>query len=217
MTTMWRTIRTILTWNSTMDITTGKYWEDRYHSGSDGWDIGTISAPIKAYTDQLDDKDRKILIPGAGNGHEAEYLFRNGFKNVHVLDFALLPLLRFKERVPDFPETQLIHRDFFDLEMSFDLILEQTFFCAIPPQARREYARKMYQLLHPEGKLAGLLFDFPLTGEGPPFGGDKQEYYDCFSPYFNIVVMEHCYNSIKPREGRELFFILRPKKHKNSP
>ncbi|MGS2740123.1 methyltransferase domain-containing protein [Sinomicrobium sp. M5D2P17] len=194
-----------------MDIATDKYWENRYNSGSDGWDIGHISTPIKAYADQLDDKNRKILIPGAGNGHEAEYLFRNGFKNIYVLDFALPPLQRFKKRVPDFPEDRLIYRNFFDLEMSFDLILEQTFFCAIPLQSRPEYARKMHQLLLPEGKLTGLLFDFPLTGEGPPFGGDRQEYSNYFSPYFNIVVMERCYNSIKPREGRELFFILRPK------
>ncbi|MGS2762305.1 methyltransferase domain-containing protein [Sinomicrobium sp. M5D2P9] len=190
-----------------MDITTEKYWADRYNSGTDRWDIGNISTPIKAYTDQLENKNLKILIPGAGNGYEAEYLFRSGFKNVYILDFALPPLLRFKERVPDFPETRLIHRDFFTLEMSFDLILEQTFFCAIPPGARPEYARKMHQLLHPGGKLAGLLFDFPLTEEGPPFGGDKQEYQNYFSPYFDVITMERCYNSIKPREGRELFFI----------
>lgn len=194
-----------------MDIGTKQFWEHKYNSRNTFWDIGHISTPIKTYIDQLENKDMQILIPGAGNSYEAEYLFRKGFKNVYVLDFALPPLLNFKKRVPDFPGTQLLQQDFFSLDMSFDLILEQTFFCALPPESRPEYARKIQQLLSPEGKLAGLLFDFPLTEEGPPFGGNRGEYAGYFSPYFDILTLERCYNSIKPREGREFFFILRPK------
>jgi thiopurine S-methyltransferase len=66
----------------------------------------------------------------------------------------------------------------------------------------------MPKLLKENGKLAGLLFNFPLTQEGPPFGGSKEEYLRLFEPNFNVKVMEPCHNSIKPREGRELFFIL---------
>ncbi|UGU15048.1 TPMT family class I SAM-dependent methyltransferase [Sinomicrobium kalidii] len=194
---------------------TKQFWEEKYKSRDTFWDIGHISTPLKAYIDQLEDKNIKILIPGAGNGYEAEYLLHQGFKNVHVLDFALPPLQNFKKRVPGFPEKQLLNQDFFTLDMTFDLILEQTFFCALPPQSRPDYARKMQQLLNPEGKLAGLLFDFPLTEEGPPFGGDREEYFGYFSPYFDIVIMERCYNSIKPREGREFFFILKPKSQNN--
>jgi len=56
------------------------YWENRYQNQQTGWDIGEISSPLKAYIDQLEDKSIKILIPGAGNAYEAEYLFLNGFK-----------------------------------------------------------------------------------------------------------------------------------------
>lgn len=195
-----------------MNIGTKQFWEHKYNSRDTFWDIGHISTPLKTYIDQLENKDLKILIPGAGNSYEAEYLVRKGFKNVHILDFALPPLLNFKKRVPDFPDEQLLHQDFFTLDIPFDLILEQTFFFALPPRSRPEYAVKMHHLLYPSGKLSGLLFNFPLTNEGPPFGGDKEEYYDHFSPYFNIRTMERCYNSIKPREGRELFFIFIPKK-----
>jgi hypothetical protein len=65
----------------------------------------------------------------------------------------------------------------------------------------------MNTLLHDNGKLVGLLFDFPLTEEGPPFGGSKNEYKALFEPYFSIKTLEKAYNSIKPRENKELFLI----------
>ena len=44
-----------------------------------GWDIGKGSTPILTYIDQLEDKSIKILIPGCGNAHEAEYLVSKDF------------------------------------------------------------------------------------------------------------------------------------------
>ncbi len=64
------------------------YWEDRYTNNQIGWNIGYASTPLRTYFDQIKDKSLKILIPGAGNGYEAEYLWNNGFKNVYVLDFS---------------------------------------------------------------------------------------------------------------------------------
>ena len=92
------------------------------------------------------------------------------------------------------------------------MILEQTFFCALPVELRKKYAQKMNSLLHPGGKLIGLLFDFPLKSDGPPFGGSKEEYLDYFEPYFEIKLMERSVNSIQPRMGSELFIHL-IKKH----
>ena len=53
------------------------YWEERYQKGETGWDAGTITTPLKEYIDQLTDKNLTILIPGAGNGHEFDYLIDN--------------------------------------------------------------------------------------------------------------------------------------------
>jgi thiopurine S-methyltransferase len=186
-----------------------EYWDDKYAQNTTGWDIGYVSTPLKEYIDQLKNKNTKILIPGAGNGHEVEYLFTKGFTNIHVIDIALQPLQNLKARIPSFPEGHLIHMDFFDLKSSdYDLILEQTFFCALDPSFREAYASKMHELLGPNGKLAGLLFDFPLTEDGPPFGGSAAEYRALFGQYFTIKVLERSYNSIKPRKGNELFFIF---------
>ena len=53
------------------------YWDDKYADNKTGWDIGYISSPLKSYIDQIKNKEISILIPGAGNAYEAEYLFNN--------------------------------------------------------------------------------------------------------------------------------------------
>jgi thiopurine S-methyltransferase len=185
------------------------YWENRYKEQHLGWDIGVVSPPIQQYINQLDSKTIKILIPGAGNGYEAAYLNRNGFNNVFVLDIAEQPLQEFSIKNPDFPKNHLIIGDFFDLELKdYDLVLEQTFFCALSPVKRPRYVLKMKELLKKGGKLAGLFFDFPLTEKGPPFGGSMKEYKELFKDHFNIKTLERSYNSINPRQGSELFFIF---------
>ncbi len=190
-----------------------KYWSQRYNQQQTGWDIGHPSTPLKAYIDQLTDKNMRILIPGAGNAYEAEYLYALGFHNVFVLDISEAPLLAFAERMPEFPKDQLLHQNFFEHQASYDLILEQTFFCSfVPtPENRQQYAQKMMELLNPQGKLVGVWFDIALTGdmEKRPFGGTKAEYLTYLTPYFEVEVFETCYNSIKPRSGTELFGIFR--------
>jgi len=184
------------------------YWTNRYVNKQTGWDLGEISPPLKIYIDNIRNKNLKILIPGAGNAHEAAYLFKLGFKNTYVLDISEYPLNEFKKRNPEFPSDQLLVEDFFLHQSNYDLIIEQTFFCAIPPYLRENYVTKMAELLNPTGKLIGLLFNTAFESEGPPFGGNINEYQNLFSSKFIIEKIEICPDSIKPRLGNELFFIV---------
>lgn len=188
-----------------------EFWNNRYKNDDTGWDMGIISTPIKAYFDQLTDKSLKILIPGCGNAHEAEYLFNQGFKNIFLVDLSPIALKNFRKRVPRFPDNQLICANFFTHEGTYDVMIEQTFFCAITPNLRAEYVKHSAQILKKEGKIIGLLFDEPLNEDHPPYGGSKAEYIEQFNPYFNIDVMEKAYNSVEPRAGRELFIKLTKK------
>lgn len=188
------------------------YWTSRYRGGYTQWDTGDITAPLKEYFDQLENKDLKILIPGCGNAYEAKYLWDQGFKNVFIADLSSLPLESFKNEVPDFPSAQLLHIDFFEINDQFDLIVEQTFFCALHPSERPQYVEKCLEILRPGGKLMGVLFDDPLFDDHPPYGGNKAVYLPLFENVFNIQVFERCYNSIKPRAGRELFLLLQKDK-----
>jgi len=188
-----------------------KYWSNRYNEKLTGWDIGYPSTPLKEYIDQLENKELKILIPGAGNGYEAEYLFKEGFKNVFVLDISKNPLNALKNRVPLFPDHQLVQGDFFKHQGQYDLIVEQTFFCSFEPtiENRTAYGQQMNQLLKAKGKLVGLWFNHPLfEGAKRPFGGTKEEYLSYLNPFFEVAVFEDCRNSIQPRSGKELFGIF---------
>lgn len=197
-----------------MDLS-ADFWNSKYKTNQIGWDLGQVSPPLKAYFDQLTYKEIKILIPGGGNSYEAEYLFNNGFQNVFVADISEIALQNIKKRIPHFPDAQLIHTDFFNLNDTFDLVIEQTFFCAIHPTLRSNYAQKMYELLKPNGKLVGLLFQAMLNENHPPFGGHKEEYLTYFEPFFTVEIMEKAFNSIASRAGMELFFIF-DNKLKNS-
>ncbi len=188
-----------------------EYWNKRYENGYTGWDVGSISTPLKEYFDQLENKDIRILIPGSGNSYEAEYLFEKGFRNVFLLDWSKLALENFSKRNPYFPEKNLICENFFLHKNKYDLIIEQTFFCAINPSERKKYAEKIYELLTEKGKLSGLLFNCDFEGDEPPFGGNEDEYKSYFSQLFTFRVFDKCYNSIKPRSGKELFIILEKK------
>lgn len=192
-----------------MKINSEEFWTQRYENKETGWDLGQVSPPLKEYIDQLKNKDLKILIPGGGNSYEAEYLFKNGFKNVTVIDISPLPLQILKNRLPEFPRNQLLQQDYFELQEKYDLILEQTFFCALPPSLRYEYVVKMHSLLNFNGKIAGLLFNREFEKDGPPFGGNEKEYQQLFQKYFQIEILENSYNSIDPRKGNELFFIFK--------
>lgn len=184
------------------------FWNQRYIDGNTGWDVGSATTPLAEYFNRIENKNIDILIPGAGKAHEAELLHKAGFSNVVVLDFAREALKRFELRVPDFPKSQLICGDFFEHDSRYDLIVEQTFFCALHPSLRDKYAQKVSELLKPKGRLVGLFFDTEFVGDKPPFGGHKEEYLGYFNNRFFIRKFEKAYNSIKPRQGNELFAIM---------
>src|SRR5690606_16518274 len=175
------------------------------------WDIGHISPPLKSYFDSLTNRDLKILIPGAGKAHEAMYLHEKGFKNVFVCDWAKEAFSDLNINQPDFPESHLLVSDFFTLNGQYDLIIEQTFFCAIHSHQRPQYVDKAASLLNDGGQLVGLLFASHFSKPGPPFGGTKSEYIKLFELSFDIIELDASQNSISPRLGNELFFRMKKK------
>ncbi|MEO8795990.1 MAG: methyltransferase domain-containing protein [Daejeonella sp.] len=182
-----------------------EYWNSRYVENNTGWDINQVSPPLQNYIDKIDNKNCKILIPGCGNAYEAKYLLENGFNNVSVLDISSVLVSQLKEKFKG-KSIKIIEGDFFEHDEKYDLILEQTFFCAITPEMREMYVKKAYQLLKNAGCIAGLLFNTQFEKPGPPFGGNREEYIQLFNPFFTINELETCKDSINPRQGNELFF-----------
>jgi len=180
------------------------YWTRRYETDDTPWQLADISKPLKQIIDNLKDKKTKILIPGAGNSKEALYLLKNGFSNIHVLDISSAPLQSLAHAVDDSDKINLIHDDFFEHSGKYDLILEQTFLCALQSRFRESYPKKCHELLHQQGSLQGVLFNFTHSREEPPYGGTQKEYVELFTPYFHIKQLEPCLNSEPSRSGKEL-------------
>lgn len=181
------------------------YWDMQWQNQKTGWDIGYASPAIKAYMEQYQDKNAAILIPGCGNAYEAEFLLDSGFTNITLLDIAPSAVEKMKEKFAHAPQIQILCGDFFQHEGQYDLIIEQTFFCALDPVKRSSYVDKMHSLLSENGKIIGLLFDTVFEADGPPFGGKAEEYRTLFEEKFKIRNLDTCYNSIAPRNGKEVF------------
>ena len=180
------------------------YWDNQYQANATGWDLGQVSPPIKTYINTIENKEAKILIPGCGNTYEAEYLLQQGFKNITVIDIAPTLVESLKQKFANNKNITIVLGDFFEHQGKYDFIIEQTFFCALPPPMRQKYVWKMHQLLTNYGKLIGLLFnrEFEVS---PPFGGSLNEYEQLFTKAFIFNSISLAGNSIPSRANTELF------------
>lgn len=187
------------------------YWDTQYKESATGWDLGQVAPVLVKYINSIDNKSTKILIPGCGNTYEADYLLQQGFLNITVIDIAPSLVKNLRKKFADNKNITIIQGDFFEHEGNYDLILEQTFFCALPPIMRQRYVWKMHELLNENGKLAGLLFN--RTFEiGPPFGGSKEAYENLFKPAFIALQMDENPDSAAPRAKSEVFIELKKNK-----
>lgn len=193
-----------------MGNTDKHYWENRWQQQQTGWDLGMVSPPLKLFIDKLTDKSLRILIPGCGNAYEAHYLIANGFTNITVIDIAPSLIEALNQSFGNLSAKghfKAICGDFFEHTGEYDLILEQTFFCAIDPSLRKKYAEQCWALLPKGGHVAGVLFNREFEA-GPPFGGNSEEYESYFKPLFREVKMEPCLTSATPRLGSEVWIEL---------
>lgn len=194
------------------------YWNARYRGEQTGWDLGAANpALVDAVCERADPTDR-ILIPGAGRAHEAIELWRRGYRDTFVLDWAAeaIAAVRSQPAVADAGlsaaelDERLVHADFFAHEGRYDFLLEQTFFCALDPGLRRDYVAQAAALLQPAGTWLGVLFDREFPAPGPPFGGSAEAYRRLFSTHFRVERLEPNVKAVGPRNGHEVIGVMHP-------
>jgi methyl halide transferase len=181
-----------------------EYWDAQYRAGETGWDLGMANPALAAFFDSIENKNLRILIPGAGNAYEAAYLLERGFSNISIVDIAPSLIEALRKRFEGQSGINLYCGDFFAHQGEYDLIIEQTFFCALPPQKRAHYMVHMHKLLASGGKLAGLWFNREFES-GPPFGGNIEEYKSLFIGAFHAEKLNLAPESVLPRKDTEVW------------
>ena len=185
------------------DVSSARYWEERYRSGETGWDLG---GPCPVFRELLEGPRApprgRVAFPGCGRGHDVR-LFREHGHDAVGFDLVLVA-------PPDVPVERL---DVFDLgrvhPAAFDVVVEYTCYCAIDPARRREYAASVRAALKPGGVLIALLFPMGDKPDGPPFGVDESEIEGVLGEGMELEHLEAPSSSVEPRRGRERLAILR--------
>jgi len=187
------------------------YWNQRYEVENTPWNLNSMSIPLNYLVKLYTRPNHSLLIPGAGMGHELNWLHEHGFTKAVALDWSSEAIESSKMQYPEIPQSAWIQGDFFEHDERYDCVLEQTFFCALAPKQRKDYVNQVSRILKPGSILMGVWFHFPLTEKGPPFGGNHVEYRILLKDYFDFLRFEPCRISIPERTGQEWMVVARKK------
>ncbi len=189
-------------------------WQKHYDEDDLQWDIGEVSPAILKLAKENKIPPGKAIVPGCGQGHEVVFLLERGLQ-VTGVDFAdgAVKLLR-RSLAAKGLSGQIIQRNFFELDAEhdacYDLLLEQTFFCAILPEDRPKYVATANRILKPGALLAGLFYETEKEG-GPPFNTSQEDIIQHFSEMFVIETLEKTPHSVEQRAEKELLVVMRKK------
>jgi SAM-dependent methyltransferase len=196
----------------TEDVSSARKWEADYARQTDGWDLGGSTPVFERLLSTRQLPPRRMIVLGAGRGHDARLFARHGFQ-VTAVDFASQAVQEMRRLADPAAPVEILQHDIFtlpeSLNGSFDYVLEYTCFCAIDPNRRAEYADLVARLLKPNGLYIDLAF--PLDGRkgGPPFAVTETEIIDLFEKRgFKLLSREKPAESVSPRRHAEELFIF---------
>ncbi len=192
-------------------------WQGHYDSNDLGWDLEQVAPPFIKLWQEEKLPLGKVLVPGCGRGHEVVFLAENGFE-VTAIDFSKGAVTYLEKTLRERNlNGRVLYQDFFDMDGShdgyYDLVLEQTFFCAIPPRLRNDYVLNVARMLKSEGTLVGLFYHTDQEG-GPPYNTTREDIESFFSEKFEIQQLAKTPLSAEQRKDKEWLGIL--KKRSNS-
>ena len=183
------------------------FWENRYQTGGDRWDLGQPAPP---FVDWLNSAQTpapgRLIVLGCGRGYDALLFAQHGFEVVGV-DFAPAAIAAASRLAKgQGVMATFLQRDIFDLvpefTQQFDYVVEHTCFCAIDPTLRPAYVKLASQLLKPGGALLGVFFTHTRPG-GPPYGSTAEGIEALFHHHFAIHTLMPAGRSVSARQGDE--------------
>ncbi len=189
------------------------FWENIYLDNDAGWDLGSATPVFERVSEEL--KVGKVCIVGCGRGYDAIMFAKKGFE-VTAIDFADTAIGDLKKMAQEnkvYVET--LKKNVFDIPHKYygqyDYIIEQTCFCAINPNRRKEYEEMAFRLLKPNALLIGLWFPLNKSklDDGPPYGVSEKELKKIFSERWDKEKEEFPSDSIATRKNREKLIVFK--------
>jgi SAM-dependent methyltransferase len=189
-----------------MQINEDRDWEALYQANNIFWDHGKASPGLVDYLAANPAlQTGEALVPGCGRGHDARALAKAGWA-VTGLDLApsSVPLAK---RLADEEGLTIDYRivDFLSDEphQPFDIVLEHTLFCAIPPTRRIDYVQAVRRWLKPGGLYLAVNYMITDDNGEPPFSTTTAELDARFGETFELL-RRWVPRSYESREGKEL-------------
>src|SRR3989338_998849 len=188
------------------------FWEEVYQNGRAGWDLGGPTPTFRRLAESRAYPPGRMIVLGAGRGHDAREFARHGF-TVTAVDFAADPVREMRALADSQAPVKILQADIFNLPAelagTFDYVLEYTCYCAIDPRRRPEYASLAASLLKRGGRFIALAFPIDGRPGGPPFAVNLDEMLDLLTARgFTLLQREIPPDSIKPRRGAEALLVL---------
>lgn len=195
------------------DTNSPEYWQESYANGRIPWDLGHATPVFARLAASGDYPPGKMIVLGAGRGHDARLFARHGFA-VTAVDFAPEAVAAMQELNDPTHPVQIVQADIFGLDGAwngrFDYLLEYTCFCAIDPARRGDYAALAARLLKPGGLYIGLAFPIGKRSGGPPFVVQPDAVIELLTEHgFNLQHREFPPDSVPSRQNIEEFIILK--------
>jgi SAM-dependent methyltransferase len=195
------------------NVNSSQFWDSLYKSDQFGWDLGGPTPVFSRLADSGLLDPGKMLVLGAGRGHDARLFARRGFE-VTAVDFSDAAYEAMNQLDDSRFPVEIVKADFFSLPPDwngrFDYILDYTSFCAVLPQRRAEYADLVARLLKPQGKYIILAFPIGTRPGGPPYTVQPEAIIDLYAKRgFTLQLRESPVDSVPRRKGYEELLILR--------
>jgi len=164
-----------------------QHWSARWQEQNTPWDMGGETPVFQALrlagelpmpaTQSETGRATRVWFPGCGSGYDVLAWAAEGYDATGV-DFAPEPLARMMSlaKEADLPADRVtaMLADVLQppptlTDRSFDIAVEYTCYCAIPPDTRETYVNTLAASLRPGGLLLALLFPTDGRDGGPPF------------------------------------------------
>lgn len=164
-----------------MSRRTAQDWEEIWQCGVNPGDYFDMKGPAPALlaelsADWMPRGEGSVLVPGMGRGYDLEAIARSDrYAKVVGVDISQLAADTAREYLASCKLSRQIWEvkcaDFFAFDAEkYDLVIDYTFLCALPPDMRNQWAERMAQLVKPGGSLITLIFPIgELSDVGPPF------------------------------------------------